>query len=85
MFVCFNRVTTHFALSELVEVPLLKTDMLLVVPNIEIQPSLDDIQANFLKTMTNMVEVHKYVIAWGQRPVVPVQTKFGKTYSWFIY
>ncbi|PSN47670.1 Dynein heavy chain 8 [Blattella germanica] len=78
-----SKVAAYHSISELPEVPLLKTEMILMIPQIVIQPSLEDIQANFIKTMTNMIEAHKLVIYWGQRPVVPVQKNFddedGKT------
>ncbi|KAJ9594442.1 hypothetical protein L9F63_014127 [Diploptera punctata] len=73
-----SRVSIHYTPGELVEVPLLKTDMMLMIPRIVIQPSLDEIQASFIKTMSNMVEVHQYVIAWGQRPVVPVEKSIDR-------
>jgi hypothetical protein len=51
--------------------------MILKIPQIVIEPSLEDIQTNLTKTVTNAIDVHKLVTCWGQRQVAPVQPVKG--------
>lgn len=47
--------------------PFLYTSMILHIPNISISPSLDEIQLYCGKVVSNILEIHKGVIQWGQR------------------
>ncbi|XP_068084800.1 dynein axonemal heavy chain 8 [Anabrus simplex] len=73
-----NIMTARYKTDEVTEVPLFCTNLTLQIPNIVIQPTIDEIQTSFAKTVTSVLDIHKGVIQWGQRPLVPKQEKKTK-------
>ncbi|XP_018374249.1 PREDICTED: dynein heavy chain 8, axonemal [Trachymyrmex cornetzi] len=49
------------------EIPIIMTYFVLQIPNIIIIPSIEELQNHFGKVITNIIETHKKVSAWGQR------------------
>ncbi|XP_018316536.1 dynein heavy chain 8, axonemal [Mycetomoellerius zeteki] len=49
------------------EIPIMMTYFVLQIPNIIIVPSIEELQNHFGKVITNIIEAHKKVFAWGQR------------------
>ncbi|KAG5316447.1 DYH8 protein, partial [Acromyrmex insinuator] len=49
------------------EIPIMMTYFVLQIPNIVIIPSIEELQNNFGKIITNIIETHKKVYTWGQR------------------
>ncbi|XP_018400014.1 PREDICTED: dynein heavy chain 8, axonemal [Cyphomyrmex costatus] len=49
------------------EIPIMMTYFVLQIPNIIIIPSIEELQNHFGKIITNIIETHKKVFAWGQR------------------
>ncbi|KAK6618885.1 hypothetical protein RUM44_003266 [Polyplax serrata] len=47
--------------------PFLYTNMILLIPNISVSPNLDEIQLYCGKVVSNILEIHKGIIQWGQR------------------
>lgn len=47
--------------------PFLYTNMILQIPSISISPSLDEVQFYCGKVVSNILEIHKGIIQWGQR------------------
>jgi len=43
------------------------TYFVLQIPNIIIIPSIEELQNDFGKVITNIIETHKNVSAWGQQ------------------
>lgn len=46
---------------------LMFTDFVLQIPNIVIQPTIEELQSHFGQVITNLIETHKGIIMWGQR------------------
>lgn len=49
------------------EIPIMMTYFVLQIPNIIIIPSIEELQNNFSKVITNIIETHKKIFMWGQR------------------
>ncbi|XP_018048480.1 PREDICTED: dynein heavy chain 8, axonemal [Atta colombica] len=49
------------------EIPIMMTYFVLQIPNIIIIPSIEELQNDFGKVITNIIETHKNVSAWGQQ------------------
>lgn len=45
----------------------MKTFLELHIPNIIINPSLDEIQSSFTHVLANILKTHRAVCMWGQR------------------
>lgn len=50
-----------------INVPMMKTYLELQIPNIYINPNLDEIQASFTHVLANTLETHRAIVMWGQR------------------
>lgn len=46
---------------------LMFTDFVLQIPNIIIQPTIEELQSHFGQVITNLIETHKGIVMWGQR------------------
>lgn len=44
----------------------MKTYMELMIPNAVINPTLEDIQNNFLQVLNSVLDTNKYIAFWGQ-------------------
>ncbi|XP_018342058.1 PREDICTED: dynein heavy chain 8, axonemal [Trachymyrmex septentrionalis] len=49
------------------EIPIMMTYFVLQIPNVIIIPSIEELQNHFGKVITNIIETHKKVSAWGRR------------------
>lgn len=49
------------------QIPILVTNYVLQIPNIVVSPSIEELQHHFGKVITNVLEMHKQVVSWGQR------------------
>ncbi|KAG5338491.1 DYH8 protein, partial [Acromyrmex heyeri] len=64
------------------EIPIMMTYFVLQIPNIIIIPSIEELQNNFGKVITNIIETHKKVYAWGQRYSTNAISYLRYSYIW---
>ncbi|XP_070548103.1 dynein axonemal heavy chain 8-like [Ptychodera flava] len=80
------RSSTGYAMSkrkvEVAAIPLFKTDITLAIPNVVMQPSLDDIQHALNKVTSYVLEISRGVAQWGQKryQMVEVHSKMSVTH-----
>nr|CAD7567573.1 unnamed protein product [Timema californicum] len=49
------------------ELPIFSTYLVVKIPQIVVEPTLEDIQQHFAQGVTNIIDTHKSIILWGER------------------
>ncbi|CAG2056143.1 unnamed protein product, partial [Timema podura] len=49
------------------ELPIFSTYLVVKIPQIVVEPTLEDIQQHFAQGVTNIIDTHKAIVLWGER------------------